>query len=150
MTISQERREELLDNLRQGMSIRAACALVGISERTYQRWREEDEEWVEASDHAIRFSEPILIARMKALAEEKGDWRAHAWLLERRFPKEWGPRQEIEVNQNIQDGGVGLVLSMIEQTDQRLKQLTEERDNERDATNNTSAAVVNAAPSRED
>jgi transposase len=131
MTISKETRLELLDNLRTGMSIEAACALVGITSRTYRRWRGEDEEWRAESDHAIRLSEPILLEKLKRMAEEKCDWRGVAWVLERKFPNEWGPRQEIELNHNqVNDGGAAMVAAMILQTDERTKQLEKESDDE--------------------
>ena len=42
-------RDRLLENLREGMSIVAACTQAGISENTHYRWLEEceDGEWTE-------------------------------------------------------------------------------------------------------
>jgi hypothetical protein len=72
---SREVREELLANLREPMSIKAACALSGICEATYYNWIEADPAWAEEVEAAKRFSEPVMVSRLKSLAEEKGDWR---------------------------------------------------------------------------
>ena len=42
------------------------------------------------------------------------DWRAYAWLLERRFPDRWSAKRETEVTIN-QSNGHAEVLSMIKQ-----------------------------------
>ena len=119
-------REELLTNLREGMSIQAACALSGISRATYYMWMEKDEEWAEEVEFAKRFAEPVLLSRIKSCAAERGEWRAYAWILERRWPQEWGPKQEIEINQTTNDGGADMVRQMIEQTDRRVMENTNE------------------------
>ena len=123
---TREDREELLTNLREGMSIQAACALSGISRATYYMWMEKDEEWAEEVEFAKRFAEPVLLSRIKSCAAERGEWRAYAWILERRWPQEWGPKQEIEINQTTNDGGADMVRQMIEQTDRRVMENTNE------------------------
>ena len=137
-------REELLANLREPMSIKAACALSGVGKSTYYEWIENDPEFAEEVEAAIRFSEAVCVSRIKSLGEEKADWRAHAWLLERRFPGEWSAKQEIELNQTTSDGGAALVIQMIEQTDQRLMEIRDEGES------STGEELVNSSPTRED
>jgi hypothetical protein len=53
-----------------------------------------------------------------------GDWRAKAWILERRFPQRWGQKRELDVNVTKQTG-VDVVAGMLnhiikkESTDQQ-------------------------------
>ena len=141
-------RDELLANLREPMSIKAAYTQAGVSERTYYRWIEEDEAWAQEVETAKRFSEAVMVSRLKGLAEEKGDWRGYAWLLERRFPEQWSAKQEIELNQTVNDGGAALVVQMIEQTDQRLLEIRDDRDEQSES--GVGAPVVDTAPPRED
>ena len=137
-------REELLANLREAMSIKAACALSGVGKSTFYDWVNEDSEFASEVEAAKRFSEAVMISRIKALGEEKGDWRSYAWLLERRFPEEWSAKKEIELNQTVNDGGAALVVQMIEQTDQRLLEIRDE------STSSTSEELVDSTPTRED
>lgn len=125
MPKSQKHRDDLLDNLRSGMSIVAACALSSVSRSTYYNWIK-DEQWNEEVQAAIRFGEAVHVARISTASVD--DWRASAWFLERRFPNEWGPKQELNVQTSNQDGGASLVVAMIEQTDQRVKELEEDDD----------------------
>lgn len=143
-------RDELLANLREPMSIKAACALSGISEATYYKWLDQDEDgaWTEEVEAAKRFSEPVMVSRLKSLGEEKADWRAYAWILERRFPQEWGAKQEIELNQTTNDGGAALVMQMIEQTDMRLLELRD--DTAEQSESGDGAELVDSAPPRKD
>ena len=93
-------REELLANLREAMSIRAACALSGVGKSTFYDWINQDDGFADDVEAAKRFSEAVMVSRIKALGEEKADWRAYAWLLERRFPEEWSAKKEIDLNHN--------------------------------------------------
>ncbi len=126
-------REQLLANLREAMSVRAACALSGVGKSTFYEWVNDDKEFADEVEAAKRFSEAVMISRLKALGEEKADWRAYAWLLERRFPEEWTAKREIELNQTVNDGGAALVVQMIEQTDMRLLELQHESESSADA-----------------
>ena len=144
-------RDELLSNLREGLSIKASCALSGVSEATYYNWLDKDEggEWTEEVEAAKRFSEAVMVSRVKTLGEEKADWRAYAWLLERRFPEEWSAKREIDLNHNqVNDGGAALVIEMIEQTDQRLLELRDDTDGQSESS--IRAQMVDTAPPRED
>ena len=87
----------------------------------------------------------MMVSRLKSLAEEKGDWRGYAWLLERRFPEQWSAKQEIELNQTVSDGGAALVVQMIEQTDQRLLEIRDEQ-----GESSADAQLEHTASTRED
>ncbi len=120
---SREVRDRLLDNLREGMSIRAACTQSGIGERTYYRWLDEceDGEWSEEVNAAKDFAEAGALSKLKRLGDEKADWRAYAWILERRYPDRWGAKKELELNVgSTGDKGTEMVASMISQVQEQL------------------------------
>ena len=108
-------REDLIENLRTGMTIEAACLLAGIGRTTYYRWLDEDEKWADECKSAVRFAEAVLLARVKQLAMDKMDWRAFAWILEKRFPDDYGKRQELKVESTQSSDGTAEVLAMLEQ-----------------------------------
>jgi transposase-like protein len=117
-------RDRLLDNLREGMSIVAACTQAGISENTYYRWLDEcqDGEWTEEVDAAKDFAEAVALSKLKRLGDEKADWRAYAWILERRYPDRWGAKKELELNVgSTSDKGTEMVTSMITQVQEELR-----------------------------
>jgi transposase-like protein len=119
-----EVRDRLLDNLREGMSIVAACTQAGISENTYYRWLDEcqDGEWTEEVDAAKDFAEAVALSKLKRLGDEKADWRAYAWILERRYPDRWGAKKELELNVgSTSDKGTEMVTSMITQVQEELR-----------------------------
>lgn len=108
-------KEEILSNLKEGMTIEAAALLAGVTRGTYYNYREKDEEFAEAADQAARFAEAVFLQRIKQSALDRQDWRAWAWLLEKRFPQDYGKRQELQVNSTIPSDGTAEVLSMMEQ-----------------------------------
>lgn len=95
-TVMEEAREKVLQYISRGMTRRAACAMVGIHENTIRRWELDEED--------SEFGERLRLAGLLAQAhwEESihtaahDDWRAAAWLLERRDPENWSKRQRIE------------------------------------------------------
>ena len=79
----------LLDALRLGASVQMACAAAGISDTTYYRWLDGNDRGaveVESAKTAAALSALESIQR----AAVNGDWRAAAWLLERRYPADYG------------------------------------------------------------
>ena len=126
-----EVRDRLLDNLREGMSIVAACTQAGISENTHYRWLEEceDGEWTEEVNAAKDFAEAVALSKLKTLGDEKADWRAYAWILERRYPDRWGPKKEVDLNVgSTSDKGSEMVTAMISQVQEELSPRDEDED----------------------
>lgn len=111
---TEDRLELILSNLREGMSRQAACTQAGIGRSTLWRWCDEDAELSQRVDEAIDFSEAVLLAELKELGRAKQDWRAAAWILERRFPDRYGSKRDTEITINKSDGS-DVVVSMIEQ-----------------------------------
>ncbi len=106
--------------LRMGVSIRRACDALNVSVQTYQTWRRhEGEEYVAFREMVDEARAQFEIDAVKCLHETvtkgqkeerrwtdaKGeeresetyrqDWRAAAFMLERRFPKEWQQQQVV-------------------------------------------------------
>ena len=42
-----------------------------------------------------------MLEQLQSTAQEKSDWRAFAWLLERKFPNEYGPRYKVQVTKPV-------------------------------------------------
>jgi transposase-like protein len=81
-----------------GCTVEGAAAAVDLDARTIYDWRSRG--LVEQSGRFHQFSQALMRARAKSEATlvasiataAKGDWRAAAWLLERRFPDQYGNR----------------------------------------------------------
>jgi hypothetical protein len=65
-------------------SLKAACKLAGLGFSTFNGWREEDSFFAQK----IEFAEAQAIERNLALIQRAAlkDWKAAAWILERRHP----------------------------------------------------------------
>lgn len=87
----------ILQAITDGCTVRDACYIAGISRTTYDRWMKQEPE----------FSEAILVAeaeykraKLKLIAEAgkaTNMWSANAWLLERKWPEQYGKRTELDV-----------------------------------------------------
>lgn len=114
--------EAVCDALVEGLSIEGACARAGIAPSTYYDWNARGAdgealfvEFAEATARARAEVEERLLEsvewaageriRKKALGqgrdaeivdEVERDWRAAAWLLERKFPGAYGNRSKVE------------------------------------------------------
>ena len=99
----------ITDAIKEGLSFRDSCAMAGISEDTFADWRKDKADFSEAVEKAVaEFKKQNLIAiRAAGLKKLKdgslsGSWQANAWLLERRFPQEFGRTVQEQVGK---DGG---------------------------------------------
>lgn len=97
-------RRAFLDCVKLGMPIVDCCAYSGVPESTYHDAMEmarraigdgRDSKYVEFSEAVARARGEFVrnnLAIIQAAAVKK-DWKASAWLLERRRPKDYGPTQ---------------------------------------------------------
>jgi transposase-like protein len=72
--------------LAQGHTISAVCGAVGVGERTFYDWLEKRPHFSQAATRAIGQSKIALLDKLRL----SDDWRAQAFLLERRWPSEFG------------------------------------------------------------
>lgn len=99
--------ERLLEAVRAGLPYHLAAEAAGISESTFYDWQrgkfprglDEDQkalksEFLEGLTRAKGDSALTLMQIIKDAAPE--DWRAAAWILERRFPRDFG-KQLVEL-----------------------------------------------------
>ena len=115
------KKELLLENLRAGISIKAAYTQASISESTYYRWIDENEDWAEEVQAAIRYSEAVMLAKLDRCIDDKMDWRGWAWRLQKRFPNEYGDMKQIEMNVSNKSDGSEEVLSMMKQLEAQVQ-----------------------------
>lgn len=110
--------DAICDGLVAGLSIKAVCGIVNIDESTFYKWKEKYPGFKEAVDS----TRPAFEAQMLEIIKEQAynDWRAAAWILKHRYPKDWGDRRELDVNVNKTDG-TEQVLSFIKQAQEKLK-----------------------------
>ncbi len=106
---------QICEHVSKGIPMRQAAQTLGISESTFHRWRREKEDFAEMIDQAIGVSESRLITEISV----NEDWRAKAWILERRFPERWSKREQIDMNVSKSEGLEEIKL-MMRQTDHLL------------------------------
>lgn len=97
---TQELEDKLATALQNGLTIEAACDVVGMDARTFHRWMESGAtgrgkfvQFCRNMKSAVATLKLTLISAINA----DPDWRAKAWVLERRFTDEYGRRNVTEL-----------------------------------------------------
>ena len=114
--------ETLADYLREGLYMREACALAGVSRDSVYSWlkqgtkdRKEGIESPEAAfsdivKRAMAEAEADAVKRVRAAGAMPQFWQAEAWFLERRYPDKYGKRDRVALEHSGQMGiGVATV-----------------------------------------
>jgi transposase len=116
-TITAEKVAAIIQGVRAGMSYTGAAKRVGVYQQLASWWKtmgtkldlRDDLDYSKLSEAEQLY---IVLARGVTLAEgtyeweqlcklhreAEGDWRARAWLLERRFPEEWSRKLQLRVD----------------------------------------------------
>lgn len=102
---SDERIEKILQSLRDGNTRKLSAQIAGISADTLCSWQKESPELMEAIEQAESEGNAVLVQRIRSASAN--DWRAAAWILERRCFDEWGSRKErAEVEDKLSTQGL--------------------------------------------
>lgn len=97
---------DLCKYLTLGMSPAQSAQMCGVHRNTMRYWlRRGEKEWNQADSHYSRFLNDVNKATAACMRRglmlvnqaSATDWRPAAWLLERRFPTEFAPKQMVEV-----------------------------------------------------
>lgn len=91
--------------IRDGATFRLAAATGGIGYSTFREWMLSKPEFAEAVSQAEGDGALASLRRIKQATKE--DWRAAAWVLEHRFPNEYGRT----VQQQEHSGNVTIGIS---------------------------------------
>lgn len=101
--LDKQRKTRLLAAIQKGMPLKHAAMLAGISYDTLNRWRVRGEEKgaplrFRQFCKALRHSQAVAMLRLVSCVQEAGkqDWRAAAWMLERRHPEDFGKPAPID------------------------------------------------------
>lgn len=101
----------ILSAIAKGSHFHPACAAAGVSGTTASRWiesgsrdleaglRSDFAQFVEGLQQACALAETSLGTKIYSQAEI--DWRAGAFLLERRFPDRWGKKEQAQNITNV-------------------------------------------------
>lgn len=87
----------ILELLAAGVPVTLATAAAGVARSTFYQWMQTDDRWRRDVDAAQVASVAPLIDRIRSAAEQ-GQWQAAAWLLERRWPSEFGRRDTTRID----------------------------------------------------
>lgn len=130
---SPELQEIICKKIADGATYAEAAEAAGINYFTFLRWRQAGEkqdsgrycEFCEAIKTAEDQSKQTLLKRIVTAGKDPKFWQANAWILERRFPKEFGRR----VNISGENGGpVAVVRDMTdEEIEKRAREIFERR-----------------------
>ena len=97
--LDEARRGRLLAALEAGATLRMAAAAAGVSEDTLSRWRKTRPGLQAEMDQAEAQGAVKALEQIRAAAQG-GAWQAAAWMLERRYPNEYGRRAPVAENVN--------------------------------------------------
>ena len=126
--LTPEVRDLIVDGINAGLTFGLTCARAGVSPATFYRWLEKGEtaksgvfrEFCDTVSRAKADSAMRLVSQITLQAPT--DWRAAAFLLERRFPDDYGKRSEI----TGKDGGPVKVDAKTQHVFQPTKELWDE------------------------
>jgi hypothetical protein len=79
------------DAIRLGATYDLAARYAGMSDSTFERWRDSDPDFAEQVRDAEGAAAVKWLEKIEDAANN-GEWTAAAWKLERRYPHEYGRR----------------------------------------------------------
>ncbi|RME86622.1 MAG: hypothetical protein D6785_03015 [Planctomycetota bacterium] len=106
--LTPEIQEAIVKSIQNGCTYKEAVEKVGIGISTFFLWMEKGRKG--KSGKYVEFMEAIKKAEAKAISfavscifesARKGQWQAAAWWLERRFPEDWGKKEFMQVDGNM-------------------------------------------------
>ena len=111
--------KEFVDLVKSGNYIETACVMVGIGRSTYYDWIKKANDSIE-SNRYTKFRDNVRKAQAWAEARDifiisrhaENNWRAAAWLLERKYPQRWG-RRKPQKKRQISDKPITPVTSPV-------------------------------------
>lgn len=81
---------KVIEMVSNGLTLRRACEWAGVAERTFRKWRSSDGPLETALKKAEIEFEAMHLGRISDASKgDEGDWKASAWLLERKFKKRY-------------------------------------------------------------
>ena len=99
-TLGIKKQNKFLMWLSIGLTKKDAAEAAGFNEATIYVWQKD-----EFSSFSSRVSQAIDYSRRFAIAQihkhANKDWKAAAWLLERKYPKEWGEVKKAQIDVNV-------------------------------------------------
>ncbi|MDV6237532.1 hypothetical protein CH379_018015 [Leptospira ellisii] len=102
-------KEKFFAAISNGHTYESSCALAGISERAFYQWKAKGTDASEKrNSEYVQFvqelAEKEALAKIKLLSDiQKSDsWQAKAWILERRWPEEWGRKDKVSIEKEIE------------------------------------------------
>jgi transposase len=99
--LSDASRDIILREIQRGASSESAAAMADIHERTFYRWLEKGKA---GREPYAQFASDVEVAKRawqrdcETAISSSPDWRARAWMLERRRRKEYGNEVKVDVN----------------------------------------------------
>lgn len=106
--LTPEALDSILNTVAHGSTFHAAAEAAGINRTTLVAWRERGEADLDNHKDTVfaRLADGLPRARARGeaslvdtiRAHATMDWRAAAWLLERRSPEDWAKRDSLDVN----------------------------------------------------
>lgn len=91
------RQKAIMRAIEQGATYEHAAAAAGIHYDTLNEWRKANPEFAEALKAAEARGVLACLRRIEEAAKS-GQWQAAAWILERRYPEEYGRRDRVNVH----------------------------------------------------
>lgn len=132
-SMTEEVQDRVIDYLRKGHFVSAACGYAGINTRTYKDWmqkgKDHQEEGLDSqySRFVVRAEEAMAESQNRALQRihqgMEDDWKAAAWFLERRHSSNWGKRESLRIS-NDDDSGFKVALLTPDERAALLRQLS--------------------------
>ena len=110
--LTPERQADFVKAVEAGGTYKMAAARIGVDESTVYAWLKKGREAESGVYHDFHHSAQVAtdkcglrwLAEIQTLAKQKQDWKAYAWLLERRFPHDFArlsdrPAMELDVEE---------------------------------------------------
>jgi transposase-like protein len=123
--------EVIAEFVKKGMSVNSACRAAGVNPRTYYDWQEKAEKGMVEYQPVVDFLEQARAAGQAELLQKvidasNEDWKAAAWILERRHP-DFRKQSELTLNGGENPIQVEGVQNWTKAAEERLKQLLAKR-----------------------